>query len=652
MTIRVRLMIAFLGVVLATNLLLSLVTIRRVGQVLIEEVQMRVLLDLSAAREVYENHVQGLAQFLEAASLDDSIAAGLQQDDPQQLAQEVRQIYQMDRADMISLLDRTGRVVYRPAGPDQRDGSMADNEVVQRVLATGQPAMGTLLVSREDLVRQGINPALLARWGPDPAKEEAPEDLLEHGMVVAAGVPIRDEQGGLVGVLYGANLLNGRYRIVDTIRDLVFQNQTYEGKDIGTATIFQGDVRISTNVKTEQGRRAIGTRVSPEVARVVLEAGETYAQRAFVVSDWYLSAYEPIRNPDSRIIGALYVGLLEAPYVHRQRLIVVVFLAMVLIAATATIALLWLITKQVLKPIGRVIEMSRRVIGGDLGARVGIRRRGEMGALLRAIDEMADAVAQREEKLKAATRRQIGQSEKLASIGRLAAGVAHEVNNPLTGVLTFAHLLRDKHEASEQDRRDLDLIIRETTRVRDIVRNLLDFARESPSRRQPLDVNGPARQMLTLLRSQKEYRAIRIEEDLAGDLPAVEADQNQLQQVLLNLALNACEAMPDGGVLKIRTARRGGEVIIQISDTGVGIPREHLETIFDPFFTTKPTGKGTGLGLSVSYGIVQQHGGDIEVVSEPGAGSTFTVVLPAMGAPSGEATQAPTGAAGKEPSDE
>jgi two-component system NtrC family sensor kinase len=627
MTIRVRLTIAFVLVVLAANLLLSLVTIRRVGQVLIGEVQNRVQSDLVAAREVYSNHVQSIAQFLGAVSLDDSIASGLQGGDPDLLSRELQKIHRANRADMLCLLDHAGRVIYRPANPVEAGDSLAENEVVRMALQKSETVTGTLVVSREDLRRQGVDPLLLARFGPAESTATQP-DLLLAGMVVAAAVPVHDDQGQLLGLLYGANLLNGRYRIVDTIRTLVFQNQAYDGKDIGTATIFQGDLRISTNVTTDEGSRAVGTRMSPEVADVVLAREQAYSQRAFVVNDWYISAYEPIRSPSGQTIGALYVGLLEAPYAHRQRLIVGVFLATVLVMAVATVMLLWLITKLMLRPIGRVIAMSRRVIGGDLSARVGIRRRGEMGMLLQAIDDMADAVAQREEKLKTVARQQIGQSEKLASIGRLAAGVAHEVNNPLTGVLTFAHLLRDKHAADEQDRSDLDLVIRETTRVRDIVRGLLDFARESPSRRQPLDINVAVRQMLTLLRSQKEFKGVRIVEELTEPLPKVNGDQNQLQQVLLNLALNACEAMPNGGILAIRTKARDSEVIVEVADTGSGIPKEHLDMIFDPFFTTKPVGKGTGLGLSVSYGIMQQHGGTIEVASEEGKGSTFTIVLP------------------------
>ena len=220
------------------------------------------------------------------------------------------------------------------------------------------------------------------------------------------------------------------------------------------------------------------------------------------------------------------------------------------------------------------------------------------------------------------------ESEKLAAVGQLAAGVAHEINNPLTGVLTFAHLLREKKNMDEQDQNDLTLIINETTRASAIVRDLLDFARERPTLIEPLDINNVIRRTIRLLGNQKAFRQITVREDLQQGLPAVLGDMNQLEQVLLNLSLNACEAMPGGGTLAISALVQNGKVLVKVADTGCGIKKQYLDKIFEPFFSTKPVGKGTGLGLSVSYGIIQQHGGALQVESEEGNGTTFTVVLP------------------------
>lgn len=304
------------------------------------------------------------------------------------------------------------------------------------------------------------------------------------------------------------------------------------------------------------------------------------------------------------------------------------FLATVALAGLTSVVLLVVVSRLVFRPIGGLIEMSRKVVAGDLAARVCDCPPGEMGRLCRAINAMVEAVGQREEQLKQTTSRQLSHSEKLASIGRLAAGVAHEINNPLTGVLTFAHLLREKPNMDDQDRQDLDLIIHETSRVADIVTGLLDFARERPASKAMLDLNQVIRQTVRLIASQSQFRRIAIEEHLDEHLPAVYGDRNQLQQVLLNFALNACEAMPEGGALTICTLPHGKDVMLTIADTGCGIKPEHVSRIFDPFFTTKPVGKGTGLGLSVSYGIIQQHGGVVSVHSQEGRGTTFTVILP------------------------
>jgi two-component system NtrC family sensor kinase len=442
------------------------------------------------------------------------------------------------------------------------------------------------------------------------------------------------------GILYGGNLLNRRFELVDTVKEQVFLAEVYQGKPVGTVTIFQGDLRISTNVTMDDGSRAVGTRMSASVCEEVLDRGRTWTGPAFVVNDWYITAYEPIRDPLGRIIGALYVGLLEAPFAHQRNVISAVFLGLVVATTLASLSLLFVANHWVLGPVGHIVAMAQRVIGGDLTARVGVHPPGEMGVVCRAIDSMAAAVAEREQLLEQATRQQIGRSEQLASVGRLAAGVAHEINNPLTGVLAFADLLREKENMDAQDIQDLNVIVRETKRAMEIVRGLLDFARETPSVNTQLNLNHVIRQTTKLLGKREAFQNIYIVEDLAEDLPLIDGDKNRLQQVLMNLCLNGCEAMPDGGTLLIATAAADGKVTAKVTDTGVGIKKDLLDRVFEPFFTTKPVGKGTGLGLSVSYGIIQQHGGTLEVESQERNGTTFTITLPALPAESAILTAA------------
>ena len=630
MTVRFKLTMASIAVILVANAALSLVGLEYAERAWLREVQYRVRLDLNSARATYQSRIEHTAQYL--AGIASASRGRLGDGDVILTHDEIDAAFQDADTDIFALLNGEGRVLYRPGNPSQHSDDLASHPLIRQVIESATRATGTVLLDGDLLARE--NPVLADRARfeliPTPAARPTGDRVRSDGMVVAAAVPLLDVDGVLRGILYAGNLLNRRFEIVDAIRREVFANEAHEGRPIGTVTIFQDDLRISTNVTKEDGTRAVGTRLSDVVYQEVLQRGGTWADRAFVFNDWYLTAYEPIRDPNGRIIGALYVGLLEAPFLDRKNAVTGVLLIMLSVATLASLALILLVTNLVLKPIGRIIAMSHRVVDGDLTARVKIHPPGEMGELCRAVDGMADAVCQREERLKQATNRQITQSEKLASVGRLASGIAHEINNPLTSILTFAHLLRENDSIERQDAEDLDLIIHETKRAADIVQGLLDFARERPAVKEPLSINDVVRRTVRLIRNQKLFQQVAIEERLASDLPAVNGDVNRLQQVVLNLCLNAREALTDDGTIHLETRAEHDHVILEVRDTGHGIKAEDLEQIFDPFFSTKPVGQGTGLGLSVSYGIVDQHDGRIEVDSEEGKGTTFTVLLPAI----------------------
>jgi two-component system NtrC family sensor kinase len=231
-------------------------------------------------------------------------------------------------------------------------------------------------------------------------------------------------------------------------------------------------------------------------------------------------------------------------------------------------------------------------------------------------------------------------SEKLASVGLLAAGIAHELNNPLTGVLTFSHLLRKEMPDGSQNAEDLDLVIRETKRCAAIIRRLLDFAREKTPEKKFADLNKIIENTERIIEKPASLHDVKIVLDLDGELPPVWIDADLIEQVILNLMVNAQHAVEQNGDITVRTRHMmksvsGGSghgplamAEITVIDTGCGIPQENLKRIFDPFFTSKEVGKGTGLGLSVTHGIVTAHGGTIEVDSQVGKGSTFRVYLP------------------------
>ncbi|MFI4942965.1 MAG: ATP-binding protein [Burkholderiales bacterium] len=225
---------------------------------------------------------------------------------------------------------------------------------------------------------------------------------------------------------------------------------------------------------------------------------------------------------------------------------------------------------------------------------------------------------------------QLQHAEKMASVGLLAAGVAHEVNTPLAGISSYTQLLRGQLEESDPRQQVLEKIEKQSFRAAKIINGLLNFSRSSGTEFEQVDVNKVLADVLALVEHQLDGSRIRVRRELAEHVPPVRGNENRIQQVFFNLILNARDAMPSGGWLTLRTHADEETVVVEVGDTGHGIRREHIRRIYDPFFTTKGIGKGTGLGLSVSYGIVQEHGGAIFVESDPGQGTTFQVALPAL----------------------
>ena len=225
---------------------------------------------------------------------------------------------------------------------------------------------------------------------------------------------------------------------------------------------------------------------------------------------------------------------------------------------------------------------------------------------------------------------QINRSEKMASLGQLAAGVAHEINNPLTGVLLYTNLALERLDKAAPIRKYLETVLDDTERCRNIVKNLLAYSRQASPTKEIFQVNSLVSHSLDLIRDQELFLNITLVKEMSGDMMLIHADKNQLSQVFINLIMNAVDAMEKKGTLTFRTYRKkpAKKVYIEVSDTGCAIPEEHLSKIFDPFFTTKETGKGTGLGLSTSYGIIKENGGQISIKETSSRGTTFLIELP------------------------
>ncbi len=322
----------------------------------------------------------------------------------------------------------------------------------------------------------------------------------------------------------------------------------------------------------------------------------------------------------------------------------------IVFGSALAVAFIWI---MVYRPVKALIDGTHRVAEGDLSYRLPVTSDDELGDLARSFNKMTVEVegvhAEIEERVRRKTaelekaHKVLLSTEKMASIGKLAATVAHEINNPLFGILTYArlvlrNLMKVNVEGRDEMAEQLQTIERESKRCGDLVKNLLTFSRQAPSNREPQDLNTIVHRAILLVKHKLDMQSIELRETLAEGLPPVECDANQIQQVILVLMVNASEAMPKGGTLEVSTEfdKAAEQGVVRVRDTGSGIPADVLPRIFDPFFTTKEDVNRTGLGLAVAAGIVEQHTGEITVHSTPGEGTEFRVALPATAAvPSG-----------------
>ena len=633
---RSKLILSFLGISFLVCGVALLVGGQLLYKAVLNEATNRVRLDLNAAREIYLSRIKGVKVALNITTLGPVFRSALERRDAQKMIPLLTNIAQQTELDFVGIVTKEGRNLCR-IGPNSMPKEKSPpnpiaNLALQQRIAVG----GTVALSHAFLFAENPELAHRARIKLLPTKRATPRPESEElsGMAIAAAVPVF-EAGNFLGVLYGGALLNRGQEIVDRVRDTVFQHEIYKGQSIGTATIFFKDIRISTNVLSPDGSRAIGTVASEEVTQHVLTEGKKWVDRAFVVNDWYITAYEPIEDIFGQRIGMLYVGVLEAKYADVRWKALSLFIIITLAGMVLAIGLGYVIASKMSRPVKQLIEASNQVSQGNLSPEIGPISKSELGVLQKTFKEMLTSLQERDKRQRVESEIKLLQSEKQASIGKLAGGVAHEINNPLTGIFTFTHMLLRRQDIPEDVRADLETIGQETERVRKIVKGLLDFSRQTELDREPTDVNRLIRFTLSLVENQALIKGVSLNFEPGEGLPMITLDRNQMQSVLLNIIINALDATDAGGSITVAsgigvsTSHPGQNGIeILCTDTGCGIPPENLNKLFDPFFTTKDVGHGTGLGLSVSYGIVERHGGTMWVQSKVGKGSTFKVWLP------------------------
>jgi len=450
-----RLVFGFLAATCITGMVATFVGIKIISRNTVDEAQRRVQQDINTARLIYEHNMERLAFQVRCialrSDLDDAISSGdmLALKDLKGLIRtgmEVKneQITECMCLDMLFLVDARGNVLYRASNPVARGDNVLWDPVIRECLDKKTPLSSTELISSERIERE--NPLLSERLGISIVKTlrsiETGEKQLSDGMVLRAAYPVFDAHGRFRGALVGGVLLNEDYAIVDKIKETVYRDEKYKGLDMGFATIFQGGVRVSTNVMTKDLRRATGTVVSREVYERVVENGKNWIGRAFVVNDWYLSSYVPIYSIDNTIIGMLYVGILEAKYRDMKLLAMWIFLGITTLGMVVAFIISFWMGQTIMERMRILKQAAETIATGDLDYQLPSSKSSDFGVLDKAFNDMVKSLKDRDDRLNKAFQ-QLTQTKRLISLGQIAAGVAHEMNNPLGGILLYSSLVSE-----------------------------------------------------------------------------------------------------------------------------------------------------------------------------------------------------------------
>lgn len=623
MSVRTALILTFLASALLGTGTIAVFGARGIRAHVVEEAQHRVDHDLDVLLAEHERRLTTFAEAFERG------AEGIDPDDAN-LSTELATLRARLDLSLVNVCDVEGRRLGE-ASNVLEPAPLADDPVLRRALG-GTRAEGTVRLDANRMRAEGGD-ALLAATAL-PTAGDAPHDGALFWWVA---VPRRDASGRVVGLIYGGRALDRDLELVDDLRRLVFGVDQYAGKPLGTVTLFRGPVRVATNVVDEEGNRALGTTVSAEVAREVLEKGRTWSARAQVLNTWYLSAYAPLRDPDDATVGMLYVGLLEAPYRDLQAERLRTFLGMVaVVGLLAVLSVIWLV-RRITRPLDRLNTAIDAFANDDAEHVVDLPRTyKEIEHLATTFDAMRDSIVRRDLQLKA-------RNEELRRANRnymeMLGFVTHELKAPLAAIQMQSKLVVDQHgdAVPEKARHFLDRIRRNSEELQGMVKDYLDLSRAERGEleAEPTDIDlradvidPAAQQAQPLLKS----RSVSLEVD-APDQLAMHADAELLRILLTNLLTNAAKYGATGGRARVEARRDGDRVTLAVWNEGDGFSAEEHERLFAKFARLRNDNtknkRGSGLGLYLCAQIAAQHGGAMTATSEPGQWARFALELPA-----------------------
>ena len=639
-SLQVRILFFFQCVLIAGGLFALTLGIILYDRTFIQQAQDKVKIDLNSARMVYNEAIKDVDTIVRMTSERSFLTEGLTAGKHEGVEKELKRLRIKNELDFLTLTNAEGKVILRTRNPHSKGDDQSNDEMVRETLKK-RTVSGTQIIPREELLKEGDELVRQAFMVFVPTTKARPRalDRETSGMVLKAAAPVLDKNGNLLGVLYGGKMLNRNYAIVDRIKGTVFGGEKYKGKDVGTATIFQWDLRISTNVRTSDGTRAIGTCVSSDVYEKALENGLNYIGRAFVVNAYYITAYEPIRNSTGKIIGILYVGTLEQPFLDIRNEVIFAFLGIAFLGVLVTFILSVFLTRSITRPISKLVNATHDLSRGHFPSKIPVGSRDEIGDLANSFNRMSKDLRRTMEEKDAINKNLKDLNNRYLE---LLGFTTHELKQPIEVLNGYLIMLQDEsigklttsrqHEAISDMRTSVNLMI-------DMIQKYLQLSKiESgelsvnkrrvriyPEIIQPV-LDGEAPQMAirkVILNIENQETIERLE---------VKVDPMLIRIVFSNLINNAIKYGKKGGGITVGYQGEDGFHRFHVKNEGQGIPQNFLNRVFEKFMRVKrgKTGKvmGTGLGLYNTKEIIEKHGGKIWAESEEGKWADFIFVIP------------------------
>ncbi|MFH0917815.1 MAG: cache domain-containing protein [Candidatus Omnitrophota bacterium] len=516
---------------------------------------------------------------------------------------------------------------------DIQDKAKVKSELVQRAFL-GQATGGIRNIGKDELMEIGedVYQRSVIQIRPTPKSRRTSKTVQDKAMAIGYAMPVFDPASRVKSVIYGGKIINLDFPLVDKIRDLVFENKLYEGKPLGTVTIFLDDVRIATNVLDQQGNRAIGTLVSDTVYKKVIEDGQVWLDRAFVVTDWYLTSYEPIKNIKGKIIGILYVGILEKPFKDLEKRIFMGFLLIVGLATALAAVFSYLLAAAITRPATALLEATTKISDGNLQYRVNTKSQiKELDRLAESFNEMVKVIHERDTSLTIS-------NEKLAALNKsyldLVGFVSHELKGVLGSIIINIYSLKDGYLGAlgPAQKKAVDSTARSLEHFENMVKNYLDLSRIEKNELELKKTMVALSKNIIIpaienFERQSLEKKIRINNFVPEELKVC-VDNSLMLIVSNNLLGNAIKYGSSAGVITIEAKDAGQDVQVSFYNDGTPILENERELLFKKFSRLPNAGqrKGTGLGLFITKEIVEKHGGKIWV--QPQAhGNTFIFTL-------------------------